>query len=55
MAESLTIRGKVHGTIRSKNVNISSKARITGYIEYGSLSVEDGAFIDGQFKQLAKV
>jgi cytoskeletal protein CcmA (bactofilin family) len=53
IAESLTIRGKFNGTIRAKNINIASKAHITGYIEYGYLSVEDGAFIDGQFKQLS--
>ncbi len=54
VAESLSVRGKVSGNIRAKNINIASKARITGLIEYGLLSVEDGAFIDGQFKQLAK-
>lgn len=54
LAESLSIRGKFNGTVRAKNISITSKARITGLIEYGSLSVEDGAFIDGQFKQLDK-
>lgn len=54
VAESLSIRGKFNGTIRAKNITIASKARITGLIEYGSLSVEDGAYIDGQFKQTAK-
>lgn len=52
IAESLSIRGKFNGTIRAKSVSITNKARITGLIEYGSLSVEDGAFIDGQFKQI---
>lgn len=52
VAESLSIRGKFNGNIRAKNVNITSKAKVTGMIEYGSLSVEDGAYIDGQFKQL---
>lgn len=54
LAESLSIRGRFNGTIRAKNINITSKARVTGLIEYGSLSVEDGAYIDGQFKQLGK-
>ncbi len=55
MAESLNIRGNFHGTVRAKNVNISSKAKVIGLIEYDSLSVEDGAFIDGQFKQNNKI
>lgn len=54
IAESLSLRGRFNGTIRAKNISITSKARVTGMIEYGSLSVEDGAFIDGQFKQLVK-
>lgn len=52
MAESLSVKGKFSGTIRAKNINISSKAKITGVVEYCSLSVEDGACIDGQFKQV---
>jgi len=53
-AESLNLRGKFNGTIRAKHISITSKAKVTGLIEYGSLSVEDGAFIDGQFKQIGK-
>lgn len=52
VAESLSVKGKFSGTIRAKNINISSKARINGVVEYCSLSVEDGACIDGQFKQV---
>lgn len=52
-ADSVNIRGNFDGTIRARNINIFSKAKITGTIEYQSLSVEDGACIDGQFKQLS--
>ena len=52
IAESLSLRGTFNGNIKAKNINIASKAHITGEIEYESLSVEDGAFIDGQFKKL---
>ena len=55
MAESLSVKGKFTGTIRAKNINISSKARINGVVEYCSLSVEDGACIDGQFKQVGSI
>ena len=50
-SEFLNIRGKFEGTIRAKNISISSKANVVGDIEYESLAVEDGASIDGQFKK----
>ena len=53
-AESVNIRGSFDGIIKAKNVNIFSKAKINGNIEYQSLSVEDGASIDAQFTQLSK-
>lgn len=52
IAETLDIRGRFEGSIKAKNINISNKARVHGEIEYESLSVEDGASIDGQFKRL---
>ncbi len=54
IAETLNIKGSFEGTIKAQNINIASKAKVTGNIEYGSLSVEDGASIDGQFKRLEK-
>lgn len=54
IAESLNIRGKFEGTIKAKNINIANKAKVSGEIEYESLSVEDGASIDGQFKKIGK-
>jgi cytoskeletal protein CcmA (bactofilin family) len=54
IADSINIRGKFIGNIKSRTINIFSKAKIKGTIEYQSLSVEDGACIDGQFKQLAE-
>ena len=52
IGENLNIRGRFEGSIKAKNINISSKARVHGEIEYESLSVEDGASVDGQFKRL---
>jgi cytoskeletal protein CcmA (bactofilin family) len=49
--DSINIRGKFSGEIKARNINIFKKAQITGKIEYISLSVEDGACIEGQFKQ----
>ncbi len=54
IAESLNIKGRFEGTIQAQNISISSKAKVTGNIEYASLSVEDGAYIDGQFRRLEK-
>lgn len=54
-AENLTIKGKFDGTIKAKAINASDRAVITGNIEYNTLSVEDGASIDGQFKKMGKV
>ncbi len=51
-AESLSIRGNFQGKIKAKNINISSKAKVGGEIEYETLSVEDGACIDGSFKNI---
>lgn len=51
-AESVSIRGSFNGDINAKTINISSKAKVVGNIEYELLSVEDGACIDGQFKKI---
>lgn len=52
-SESVSIHGSFNGDIKAKNINIFKKAKIIGNIEYESLSVEDGAYIDGQFKRMA--
>lgn len=50
-ADSINIRGKFKGDMKARNISIFKKAKVTGNIEYNSLSVEDGAYIEGQFKQ----
>jgi len=51
-AENLSIRGRFEGKIKAKHLNITSKARVLGEIQYEILSVEDGACIDGSFKKI---
>ena len=51
-SDSVNIHGNFNGNIKAKNINVFSNAKINGSIEYYSLSVEDGASISGQFKQL---
>lgn len=51
-AENLNIRGRFEGNIKAKYISISGKARVRGEVEYETLSVEDGANIDGYFKKI---
>jgi len=51
-AESLTVRGRFEGELKVGFMSVFKKAKIIGNIEYKSLSVEDGACIDGQFKKI---
>jgi cytoskeletal protein CcmA (bactofilin family) len=46
-AETVVIRGKVSGSIRARQVQLASTARIEGDIVHAALSVESGAFFDG--------
>tara|TARA_R110000868_G_scaffold10138_7_gene49539 strand:+ start:12177 stop:12665 length:489 start_codon:yes stop_codon:yes gene_type:complete len=46
-AETVVIRGKVSGSVRARQVQLASTARIEGDIVHAALSVESGAFFDG--------
>ncbi len=50
--ENLQLKGKIEGEVHAKSINIYGKGFLKGDIEYGILSVEDGALIDGQFKKV---
>lgn len=47
VAETVIVRGKVTGSIRARQVQLASTARIEGDIVHSALSVESGAFFDG--------
>lgn len=47
VAETIVVRGKVTGSIRARQVQLASTARIEGDIVHSALSVESGAFFDG--------
>lgn len=53
-AESVMVKGEINGNLTSKSVSVFSKAKVVGNIDYGTLSVEDGACIDGSFKRISK-
>ncbi len=44
------VYGSVHGVIKSPRVSIYEGAHIEGVILHKSLSIEDGAYVDAQFK-----
>lgn len=52
MADSVQVYGRVKGLLKSKEVHLFSTAHVEGVIMHESLSIEDGAFVDGQFKRV---
>lgn len=55
IAETVQIYGEVEGLVKAKHVNLYATAHVTGVIMHESLSIEDGAFVDGKFKRTDKV
>ena len=51
VADSIHVYGRVKGLIKAKDVHLYSSAHVEGVIMHESLSIEDGAFVDGQFKR----
>lgn len=47
VCEAVTVRGRVEGGIRAKQVSLASTAHIQGDILHSSLSVESGAHFEG--------
>lgn len=47
ICESVTVRGRVEGSIRAKTVSLASTAHVMGDILHSSLSVEAGAHFEG--------
>jgi len=55
VAETVQIYGEVEGLVKARVVNLYNSARVIGVIMHESLSIEDGAFVDGKFKRTDKV
>ena len=51
-AENVRICGIVNGQIRADNVILEKSARVTGDILHKSLSIEQGAFLEGMCKRI---
>jgi cytoskeletal protein CcmA (bactofilin family) len=55
IANNVFIYGKIKGLIRAKSVHLHSTCRIEGIVMHESITIEDGAFIDGKCKRTDKV
>ena len=51
-AENVRICGIVNGQIRADNVTLEKSARVTGDVLHKSLSIEQGAFLEGMCKRI---
>ena len=50
VAENVVVRGRVTGSVRARHVQLASTARIEGDIIHAALSVESGAYFNGNCK-----
>lgn len=51
-AESARLSGAVQGTIEVRNLVVLKSAQITGDVSYDTLTIEQGASVDGRFAPL---
>lgn len=55
VANSVMIYGKVKGLVRAKHVQLFNGSNVEGIIMHETISIEDGAFIDGKCKRTDKI
>ncbi|MEL1251774.1 bactofilin family protein [Aurantiacibacter gilvus] len=51
-AESARLSGEVQGTIEVRDLIVLKSAKITGDVSYDTLTIEQGAAVDGRFAPL---
>lgn len=54
-AEVARLAGAIEGGVRVRHLVIERSARITGDVEYETISIENGGHIDGRLKHLDSV
>ena len=54
VADTVRISGTVLGQVRAKTVHLDKKARVTGDITHEVLTMEAGAFFEGQVRRMEK-
>ena len=55
VADTVHIHGTIHGLIKAKTVMLYADAKVSGTIMHESITIEDGAFVDGKFKRTDKL
>jgi cytoskeletal protein CcmA (bactofilin family) len=55
IADTVLVYGKVVGLIRSRHAHLFSTCHIEGVVMHESITIEDGAFIDGKCKRTNKI
>lgn len=53
IADQLQVSGKVAGQIKARSVNLARSARVQGDILHETLSIEAGAYIEGNVKRIS--
>jgi cytoskeletal protein CcmA (bactofilin family) len=53
-ADEVMVYGKLSGLIRARNVQLFSGSNIEGIVMHESITIEDGAFLDGKCKRTDK-
>ncbi|HEX9646654.1 MAG TPA: polymer-forming cytoskeletal protein [Alphaproteobacteria bacterium] len=51
-ADNVQIMGSVQGQVRARTVKIARTGEMTGDVNYESLSIEEGAMLDGQCRRI---
>lgn len=55
IADSVYVYGKIQGLIKARSVHFFKGCRAEGVIMHESITIEDGAFVDGRFKRAEKI
>lgn len=55
IADSVHVYGRICGLVKARNVQLFKDCRVEGVIMHESITIEDGAFVDGRFKRVEKL
>ncbi len=55
VADTVKIQGEISGLIKARHVHLTKTGRVRGVIMHESLTIDDGAFVDGQCKRVERI
>ncbi len=55
VGDTVRVYGRFTGQIKARAVTLAKSARVVGNILHETLSIEDGAFLDGRCKRMSEV